>query len=445
MRGVSRRYVRLALIGVAALGGVAYGFAPAGQAAPIISLNDVSAAIAAPNSANVPFTATGTITNTGSAPQLFGSTLRISAVGGSVTATPAGSGCTVSGGVATCAGGNLASGASKSFNVTVTPAANAIAVTTTATAASGLPELNVLPDSANNSASKLTGVVYSVGGVSLSSYPPVVRNGDDTLLTAAVSNSGAPQTVTLTVNTGGTYDPQLALPAGCSAGAGGATVTCVNAYGINETKSFDIAVTTPTSGDSMASSATASGATGGSASAGTTTGLFADATAFVPAGDSLDNTGTVSNTTFSVPVGSAPGLFLDLNEATLPEGTMCGAEECEPLAAEALFPNDGKYSGNDRLHPFIWDITYNVHQSCQGVGNEQQCLRDHLFYILSNQTVPVNMPQCENYGSAAPTLRTVDEVCVNKVTKNGGQSVTYQVVLLKDIQIPLISGLNAGK
>ena len=280
--------------------------------------------------------------------------------------------------MATCTADALAAGAAQSFPVTVTPNVGATSVNTTATSTAANGELNVLPDNANNVASAATSVAYSVGSLSLSSNPTTVRNGDDTLLTAAVNNSGAPQSITLTVNTGGTYDSRLALPAGCTASGG--TVTCTNAYTTGQTRSFDIAVATPATGDSMTSSATATGAGGGSKTASTTTGLYADATAFVPAGDSLSNAGTVTSTDFAVPTGSAPGLFLDLNEVSI-AGQDCGATKCYEKAAEALFPSDGTYSGSDPAHPFVWDITYNIHQSCNGIGNEAAMPRKpHLLH-----------------------------------------------------------------
>ncbi|HUR76491.1 MAG TPA: hypothetical protein VMZ22_00970, partial [Acidimicrobiales bacterium] len=412
-------------------GVLAFGALPA-RAEPLVSASDVSAGITAPSSANTSFDVTATIKNTGAFNQPAGSKLTISASGGSVTAAP---GCTLTAGAAVCTAGALSPGQVQSFGATVTVAPNASSVTTTATVQAANGELNLTPDTANNTATAVTNVVYSVDAA-LSSSPSTVRNGTDTLLTATVNNAASPQNVTVSVATGNTYDPALALPAGCTANGSGSTVTCTHAYSAGQTRSFDIAVTTPASGDSITSVATATGAAGGSDSASAVTNMSPDATAFVPAGKNLASANPHSNQTFYVTSGSAPGLPLDLNEVSLPAGTMCGPAACETFSVQALFPNSGTYSGSDPAHPFLWDLSYGK-LTCNGIG-APKCT-DVLYYIPSGGPAPIKLEKCQSFGLATPVLRTVDEICLQNAVKSGG-SWTFSIALLRDIEIPIIGG-----
>lgn len=410
-----------------------------GASAAYVSASDVSAAISAPSSGGATFPATGTITNTGYLTQSGNSTLTISASGGSVGGLP--SGCVASAGAAVCTVANLASGAAKSWTVTVTPNVGATSVTTTAVAKSAQAELNVFPDNANNSASTATGVLFSVDA-SLSNNPTVVRFGDDTLLTASVANTAAPQNVTFSLATGGTYDPALPLPSGCSATGGGATVNCTASYAAGQTRSFDIAVITPASGTSITSTVNATGASGGSDSASVDTSLFSDATAFVPQSDHLASTAPHSTSDFFVKPGSAPGLFLDLNEVALASGTNCGATACGQFAVEALFPNSGTYSGSDPAHPFEWDISYGK-LACNG-GGAPKCT-EVLYYIPSGATVAIKMPKCQSFGLPNATLTNVNQVCMQNAVKSLSGVWTFRVALLRDIIIPIIGGTSGAK
>ena len=432
---VGKRF--LGLFAAAAVAAATFGIGAPSASAAIISLSDVAASISAPLSATgASFPATGTITNTGVLPQSGTSTLTLSATGGTLSGLPAG--CAASGASAVCSVADLASGAAKSWTVTVTPTGALSSVTTTAVAKSALPELNVLPDSANNSASTATGVLFTVDAA-LSNAPPVVRHGNDTLLTASVTNTAAPQSVTVSVATGNVYDPALALPTGCSPANGGATVNCVAFYATGQTRSFDIAVVTPTSGNSITSTATATGAQGGSDSASVVTELFAEATAFVPQGQNLTTKQANHSSTFYVTEGSAPGLILDLNEAVLPAGTMCGAEPCQQEAAEALFPNSGTYSGSNPDKPFLWDISYGK-MRCNDTTNEK--CRRVVYYIPSGGTVPIPAADCATYGQATARLRHVDEVCVQNMLDSGAGNRVFRMALLRDIVIPILSGAS---
>ena len=78
---------------------------------------DVAAGLSAPASAGGPFTAIGTITNSGTIGDQSGSTLTFSATNGSVTSAP---GCSISAGTATCTATSLPTGQSASFSVVVT-------------------------------------------------------------------------------------------------------------------------------------------------------------------------------------------------------------------------------------------------------------------------------------------------------------------------------------
>jgi hypothetical protein len=437
VRGLRNRLLALAVAGAVVGTWVGIGVTPA--AAAIISAYDVSADITAPGSADAPFVAVGTITNTGSLSQSAGSKLIISASGGSVTAVPAG--CSLSSGVATCVVGALAPGDAVSKSVTVTPNGGTASVTTTANAVAANGELNVPLDSANNTDSAVTNVVYSVS-VSGVSRPDTVRNGDDTLVTSSVTNGGVPQNITLTVNTGNVYDPQLALPTGCAPSNGGANVVCTNLYGPNETKSFDVAVVSLPTGNLMTTGLSAAGAGGGSGSADVVTHLNSEATAFVPAGKKLADSEPKLSQTFTVPTGSAPGLFLDLNQASIPAGTMCGTAACASFGAEALFPNSGTYSGSDPNHPFLWDITFGK-LTCNGIG-APKCT-DILYFIPSGATTTQKLLQCSTYGQPQALLTNVDQVCLQNAVKIAPGTWTFTVALLRDIIIPPIGGVTSGK
>ncbi len=437
VRGAYGKSISRLVVAAALIGAVVVGVQANPTKAAIISASDVSASLAAPSSATGAFPATGTITNTGALSQPAGSKLTFSASGGALSGAPAA--CAAAGANIVCTAAALASGAAQSFSVTVTPNAGAPSVTTTVTALAKNAELNIFPDNANNVASKTTDVVYTVDAT-ISSQPSTVRNGDDTLLTVEVTNTAAPQDVSVGVATGGVHDPQLPLPVGCAASNGGTTVTCTHAYAAGQARSFDIAVVTPTSGNSLTSNATATGAGGGSDAASVITSLFADATAFVPQGDHLANTAPNTTTDFAVPSGSAPGLFLDLNEVDI-DGTQCGSTSCFRYAAEALFPNSGTYSGSDPSRPFLWQISYGK-LICNGVG-APKCT-DVLYYIPSGSTTASKLLKCATYGQATATLTSVDEICLQDAVKSGS-NWTFTVALLRDIVIPIIGGLSGAK
>jgi hypothetical protein len=438
--GFRKRLLSLAAASAVLGGLLGVGAGPA-SADPILSASDVAASIAVPSMTSGSFTAVGTITNSGLLAQNAGSKLIISASGGAVTSAPAE--CPISGGVATCTVGALSAGQAISESVTVTPNTGVSNVTTVANVVAANGELNVFPDNSNNSASSVTNLAYnlSLSGVS---RPDQVRNGDDALITASVTNNNAAQTITLTVNTANGYDSALALPAGCAPANGGAKVVCTHSYGINQTRSFDIAVKTPATGSTMSTGLSAAGANGGTASVTVTTNLYANATAFVPAGKSLTDTNTPKNTTqtFNVPTGSAPGLFLDLHVVDIPSGTMCGSVACNAYGAEALFPNSGTYSGNDPNHPFVWDINYGK-LTCNGIGTPK--CTDVLYYIPSGTTTPQKLLQCVSYAKAQAVLRNINEVCLQNVVKLNTGTWKFTVAVLRDIVIPPIGGITSNK
>jgi hypothetical protein len=437
VRGFRNRLWALAAA-AAVLGALVGISANPASAEPILSASDVAASIAVPSMTSGSFTAVGTITNSGLLSQNAGSKLIISVSGGAVTSAPAE--CPISGGVATCTVGAISPGAAINESVTVTPNTGVSTVTTVANVIAANGELNVFPDNSNNSASSVTNLAYNVS-LSGVSKPDQVRNGDDALITASVTNNNAAQNITLTVTTDNGYDPALALPAGCAPANGGAKVICTNSYALNQTRSFDIAVKTPTSGATMQTGLSAVGQNGGSASVNVTTNLYSNASAFVPAGKSLTDTERNTTQTFSVPTGSAPGLFLDLHVVDVPSGTMCGTSSCNSYAAEALFPNSGTYSGSDPNHPFLWSINYG-RLNCNGAG-APKCT-DVLYYIASGQTTPQKLLQCQSYAKATAVLRNVNEVCLQNAVKLGSGSWNFTIALLRDIVIPPIGGVISG-
>ncbi|MEY2424579.1 MAG: hypothetical protein QOI61_151 [Actinomycetota bacterium] len=408
--------------------------------AQALAVSNTTVRITAPSSSPGPFQAKATIRNTGTLSQPRGSIVTLSATRGTISNLPAG--CAVTGGKIQCRAGWLYPGQSESFAFTVTPTVGATSVFTSATGDSARPEFNVGSEDGDFDG-KLTRIPYSVT-LDLTSAPAQVRHSDDALLTAKVTNGGLAQSITLVVATGNTRDTaQSNYPAVCGA-SDSATVTCTDAFAAGETKSFDIAVVTPATGTSLSSSASATGAVAGSASDAVTTPLFDDAQAFVPEGEQLSSEGVATETTFTVPEDSAPGLLLELNEVTLDED--CGGTPCYEKAAEALFPNDGTYSGHDVNHPFVWEITYNVDQTCDESG--ESCLFNPIFLIPSGSDTAVSMPKCSTFERsgppADPVLDNLDQVCLNFVTWTA-TSATYQVALLRDIVIPIIGGVRGQR
>lgn len=372
---------------------------------------------------------TPVLTNNG-VPQ---SHIALSVASGNVvdTAKPIPAGCSLTAGNAglSCSNIALAHGASQSFPVYVKTPATGSSVTSNATATNDL--------GATKTASATTNL-YGLG-LSLSSNPSTVLSGNDTLLSAIVSNNGAPQTnVVVKVNTGGIIDSSFALPSGCTAASGVATCT-VSSLATGASKQFDIAVTTNPTATSMASSATATGANGSSASASATTTEDANAAAFVPQTKSLSNTTPADSNTFSVPQGSTVGLILKLQDKDV-TGLTCGTGPCNPTAVEALFPNTGTYSANDVNHPLMWKVTYNFKQSCNGLGTPSGC--NPLYWMGSGQNTPQQLLQCTTFNKNRETLPAhmlnANTPCINFVTHTTGGIVTYDVAVLKDISLPIL-------
>lgn len=411
--------------------------------ADVLFVSDVSAAITAPSGANGTFGVAGTITNSGTLAQPAGSTLTFSATNGSVTSAP---GCSLNAGTATCTVGALSPGQAVTLSVGVTPAPGATSVASQVVATAAQLESNVL-DTTNNSDSAVTSVAYAVDAA-LTNAPADVRNGNDVLLTSTVTNTKAPQTVNAKLVTGGTVDTRLPLPADCAVVDNGANVSCSFVLATGQSRSFDTAVITPAAGSSLVSTLTATGVSGGSDSASTTTNLYSDAQAFVPEGGRLIYQGSNQRTDFWVQPGSAPGLFLKLQEVTL-NNVQCGTKgTCIKQAAEALFPHDGKYSGQDVNKPFLWSIKYDERQTCNGTGGGSGCLID-MYWIPSNAGLagPAQpMPLCPTFSNSAAIttarLNNIDEPCLQKVDKTLKGYATYTVAVLRDIVIPIISSTN---
>jgi hypothetical protein len=334
----------------------------------------------------------------------------------------------------------LAPNESQSFTGTVTPNAGVPSVSTTVKTQAAQADINVLPAS-DDTVTKTT-KIYSLA-VGIVSNPSTVLAGSDTLLSGTVKNTGFDQTgIKLTIDTGSTVDPAIALPANCTVDTGNAIVTCNNISLLNgQTAQVDVAATTPpTTGQTVTSTATGAGAYGSGGTAGTETHTDATTAAFVPHGHSLSFSNANQSSTFQVPDGSAPGLVVATSEGALDPGTKCGASDCDPHPAQAIFPGTGTYSGNDPNHPFIWNITWNIKQSCAGKGFPSGCLP--LYWIGSGQTIAQPVQNCPSYATnhANPAVMSDPNVpCLNFLSKSPqGGIVTYQVALLKDIQIPHI-------
>lgn len=400
---------------------------------------DVAAGLTAPATADGVFTAVGTISNTGTLGDQSGSTLTISATGGSVTSAP---GCTLSAGTATCTATSLPTGTSASFSVTVTPATGSNTVTTQAVATSSLLEVNVL-DLTNNTATATTGVAYGVDA-SLLNNKPLVKTGLSTLLTVTAVNTKAAQTVnTVLASPGGTVGTSPALPAGCSITNGGANLNCSFALAAGQSKTFDVAVKAPANGSAMTSTLTVTGVNGGSKTVSTVTNQSPYAQAFVPEGTNITYSGSNQFSTFWVPVGSTSGggTFVELREVST-TGLTCDGQPCIQQAADAIFPGDGPYSGQDPNHPFVWEIKYNERQVC---NSAKTCLIE-VYWVPTGGTATQRIALCPTYSPSASIfsarLNNINEPCLQKVDKTVKGYATYTIAVLRDITIPIISSIN---
>jgi hypothetical protein len=311
------------------------------------------------------------------------------------------------------------------------------------------PDLNAPQPDDDESASATTQLPYDLD-VGLSGSPQIIQQGSDTLLHATVHNAGNAQSSTLTVATGGTVDTRLPLRAGCTMDSAQATVTCATGViAAGGTYAADISIASAPTATSMTSTATVTPQAdnppdGSDETASWTTTVTSTAQAFVPQTGALSfaSSDSVVNDTFSVPQGSAPGIFLTLDEATV--SAVCGTGTCNPHAAEAVFPATGQYAATDPSHPLVFDITYNVKQVCNGLGTPSGCLP--IFWMEPGQTVATQVLQCPTYSQTtrqAPRMNNGNAPCLNFVFKTTG-IVTYEVALIKDIVIPFLGSQKSG-
>lgn len=411
---------------------------PATQAA-IVSVSDVGASISAPASATQPFDVVGTITNTGSVSQDPGSTLTLSASGGSVTAAPAG--CLLGAGTAVCTTGALAPGASQSWTVKVAPNAGATSVTSTASAQAANGEINIAPDNANNTARAVTAITYSLG-LSITSDPSTIQYGGDTLLSVTVTNTGAPQTIQVDVDT--PWNPnQTDLDAACSGSA--SKVTCTKSYGVAESAVFGIVAGGVTTGTSFTSTATATGGTRGTETASVVTGLSDDATALVLVNDSIfKGFSNVSASVLVTPGSTTGGLFVDKIGQVDASTLACGTKRCSQWAPQVLFRTDGKYRPLEDLSKTLrLTLTYKSDSgpliTCNGGGSGAQCYADSVYYQLEAGS-PVNkMGKC----AVAGTIPSLYEWCYDSITKTT-KGINVVARGLRDIVIPIIGDASLG-
>jgi len=437
-RTTARCLASVAAAAALVAGVVATGVAP--SSAAIVEVSNVGAAMTAPATANGPFDITATIKNTGTLPQVSGAKVTITAANGAVTAAL---GCQVSEGTAVCTTTQgMIAGASKTYSVTVTPAAGAPSVVTQVVTQANQPDLNAPGSPADDTVSQTT-TVFALA-LDLTNEPTTVKPGNDTRLDAAVTNQGAPQTsATVTIDTGGLVDTRLPVPAGCGVDPSDAgKLTCAGiSIGLGETVHLVVAAVTPTSGaTSMHSIGTVVGQAGSNASDAVDTTLSADAKeAFVPPGGGVCSQESHESSCFDVPSTWEGGTVVGLFQQFLP-GTMCGTQLCSPYIAEALWPKSSNPAHNDPNNPLMLRITYNTRQSCNGSGWGSGC---HQLYWMNNPTDTAKlMPQCPTYRVSNPipaVMADPNVPCLNFVSRNPQGIVTYDVAILIDTLIPKIS------
>jgi hypothetical protein len=143
--------------------------------------------------------------------------------------------------------------------------------------------------------------------------------------------------------------------------------------------------------------------------------------AFVAPGGSTTQSGSFSQTTFTVTNNTTNGTSFDAIEFTNQTKT-CGGSPCSPNLVNTVFPTDATGA------PYQISVTF-TKSTCNGLGNS--CVAP-LYYQTSEQfnsgaTTATPVPNCTSPVTAVPCLVS------DKHTAGGGGSTTYNVLASHDI------------
>ncbi|MHB8465009.1 MAG: hypothetical protein ACYDH6_15780 [Acidimicrobiales bacterium] len=295
-------------------------------------------------------------------------------------------------------------------------------------------------------------------GVAITGPQTAVTNGLDALIKATLHNDGiiAPS-ATMTVATGGKVDPLLPLPSNCHVTTGTTdSVNCSYTAVAGTEPTVSIAVTTPATGSSMTSTATETptlpnvvlGDTDTTATWTTTLSTSSPCgtsctQAFVPNGGSVQRSANGTAQKFSVPANATwtgGGVLVTLDEVnTTSRGITCAESPCGTTAAEAKFQPANSSATPDPTHPLIDVVKYNAEEPCSGdgEGGDEGSSCPPIYFLPSGQTTgnATQVVHCTTYGTTSTVAST--DPCLNNASGTPS-SVSYQIVLLKDIIFPPI-------
>jgi hypothetical protein len=278
-----------------------------------------------------------------------------------------------------------------------------------------------------------------------------VNPGQGTLLGATISNDGAiaQSDATLTVDTGGTVDPNFDLHPACTATTS-STVTCsFGELAAGQSSPFvHIAVETGAA-TSLQHHAAVSASPGESLqvplaqespdSASASTTVASSGFAFITDGESTSFTSGDNDvtTTFALPAGATDGggMFVHLYEGDASD-TSCGLSPCYAPEARADFVQVGG-TPVSKENPVRVSVTYpQVKQTCNGLGGGSGC--NPIHYLKTGQTLgpAPAVPKCSTYTPGGGTPYASADPCVYGLDRVDG-SVVYLIALLEDIGFPI--------
>ena len=278
-----------------------------------------------------------------------------------------------------------------------------------------------------------------------------VNPGQGTLLRASMANDGTlPQSdATLTVNTGGTVDPNYDLDPACS--ASGSTVTC--AFGSlaagQSSPTVYIGVETGAA-TSLAHSASVAAFPGEALqlplaqespdSASATTNVSNSGYAFLTDGETASfasSDGDVKST-FTVPAGTTNGggVFVHLYKGNGSD-SLCGTAVCQAAEARADFVQVGGTPATVE-NPYLISVEY-PKGNCAGRGGGSAC--NPIYHQKTGTTFGVatltaNCAQYHPNGTVSDTDANPDP-CVYGRPSGGSGEIRFLIAVLEDIGFPI--------
>ena len=278
-----------------------------------------------------------------------------------------------------------------------------------------------------------------------------VNPGEGTLLRASMSNDGAiPQSdATLTVNTGGTVDPDFDLDPACS--ASGSTVTCAFGSLAAGQSSPPVYIGVETgAATSLAHSATVGAFPGETVqlplaqespdSASATTTVADSGYAFLTDGESAEfasSDGDVKSS-FTVPEGTTNGggVFVHLYEGNGSD-SLCGTSLCRAAEARADFVQVGGTPATVE-NPYLVSVEY-PKQNCAGKGLGSKC--NPIYHQKTGTTaglatLTANCAEYHPNGNVSDTDANPDPCVYGRPGGSSGE-IKFLLAVLEDIGFPI--------